>query len=91
MRWVIREGWWAPLLVAAGILLFSTLLVGTLTDRIGDDTADDCPVSAVEHCGCEGVCSHCHHLCLECRCGSHIIDRGVKCQEMAACEAGCSG
>ena len=45
---------------------------------------------AVEHCGCEGACSKCHHLCLECKCGSHIIDRGIKCQEFAACEAGCS-
>ena len=49
------------------------------------------PPENVEHCGCEGTCSKCHHLCLECKCGSHIIDRGVKCQEFAACEAGCSG
>jgi len=46
---------------------------------------------ATDHCGCEGACEKCHHLCLECKCGSHIIDRGVKCQEFAACEAGCSG
>jgi len=45
----------------------------------------------LEHCGCEGACDKCHHLCLECKCGSHIIDRGPKCQEFAACEAGCSG
>ena len=45
----------------------------------------------VGHCGCEGACEQCHHLCLECHCGSHIIDRGIKCQEFAACEAGCSG
>jgi len=44
-----------------------------------------------DHCGCESACDKCHHLCLECKCGSHIIDRGIKCQEFAGCEAGCSG
>lgn len=44
-----------------------------------------------DHCGCESTCEKCHHLCLECKCGSHIIDRGIKCQEFAGCEAGCSG
>jgi len=50
-----------------------------------------CPQIDVSHCGCEGACSQCHHLCLECHCGDHIIDRGLKCQELAACEVGCSG
>ena len=54
---------------------------------LGADPSAD----AIEHCGCEGACEKCHHLCLDCHCGSHIIDRGVKCQEYAACEAGCSG
>ena len=52
--------------------------------------APSCPDIDVSHCGCEGACSKCHHLCLECKCGSHIIDRGIKCQEFAACETGCS-
>jgi len=65
----------------------------------GDVLSSGAPVSGstpeapsdVGHCGCEGTCAQCHHLCLECHCGDHIIDRGVKCQELAACEVGCSG
>jgi len=53
-------------------------------------TPTACTLEDVGHCGCEGACAKCHHLCLECKCGSHIIDRGIKCQEYAACESGCS-
>jgi len=72
---------WATWLAAAALLAGS----GAVALEIADD-----PACTVEHCGCEGACDRCHHLCLACKCGSHIIDRGLKCQEFAACEAGCS-
>ena len=63
----------------------------TTTTTTAVPTTTTAELTDVEHCGCEGACDKCHHLCLECKCGSHIIDRGIKCQEFAACESGCSG
>jgi len=89
----IRDHWLRVMnwLIAA---IFVLLIVTAWALHGGNDPASPTTtteVSAVGHCGCEGACSKCHHLCLECKCGSHIIDRGIKCQEFAACEAGCSG
>jgi len=92
---LLRKLFGASISVSKGLIAVLLIGLGTLVylswDGGGaDEEAVPCE-GPVEHCGCEGTCEKCHHLCLECKCGSHIIDRGIKCQELAACEAGCSG
>ena len=94
---IIKYKYWERIvgpIVVLLILGFGALIWATLPDNEPavpiEPATTTTTVADVEHCGCEGACEKCHHLCLECKCGDHIIDRGPKCQEFAACEAGCS-
>jgi len=94
---IIKYKYWERIvgpIVVLLILGFGALIWATLPDSEPavpiEPATTTTTVADVEHCGCEGACEKCHHLCLECKCGDHIIDRGPKCQEFAACEAGCS-